>query len=229
MAEKILFFDAGPVISLVMSRLPWILPELKKKFGGKFYITPAVQRELVERPLSVKRYEFEALQVMKFIREGVLEVYSNVPQKKVQELQNLANTSFSIAGKPMDVIQSGEMESVASALALKAAVVMDERTLRLFIENSPELQGILEYRFSRKIDVDKTKIKQFSSQLQGIPIIRSTELVGVAYKLGLLDGFIPPGKDGKDTLLDAVLWATKYNGCAITEHEIEEIKGYLVK
>ncbi|MDO8656046.1 MAG: hypothetical protein Q7K45_02305 [Nanoarchaeota archaeon] len=229
MADKILFFDAGPIISLVMSRVAWILPELKKKFGGKFYITPAVQKELVERPLSVKRYEFEALQVMKFIREGVLEVYTNVPQKKVQELQLLANTSFSIAGKSMDIIQSGEMESVASALQLKAAVVMDERTLRLFIENSLELQGILEYRFSSKIQADKIKIKQFSASLQGIPIIRSTELVGIAYKLGLLDGFIPPGKGGKDTLLDAVLWATKYNGCAITEQEIEEIKNYLLK
>lgn len=229
MADKIIFFDAGPIISLVMSRLAWILPELKKKFGGTFYITPAVQKELVERPLSVKRYEFEALQVMKFIREGILEVYSKVPLKTVQELQNLANTSFSIAGKPMDIIQSGEMESVASALALKAAVVMDERTLRLFIENSPELQGILEYRFSRKIDVDKNKIKQFSGQLQGITIVRSTELVGVAYILGLLDGFIPPNKEGKNTLLDAVLWATKYNGCAITEHEIEEMKEYLLK
>ena len=229
MADKILFFDAGPVISLVMSRLPWILPELKKKFGGKFYITPAVQNELVERPLSVKRYEFEALQVMKFIREGILEVYTNVPQKKVEELKTLANSSFSIRGKSMDIIQSGEMESVAAALQLNAAVVMDERTLRLFIENSPELQGILEYRFSSKIQADKIKIKQFSASLQGIPIIRSTELVGVAYKMGLLDGFIPPGKDGKDTLLDSVLWATKYNGCAITEQEIEELKEYLMK
>lgn len=229
MVEKILFFDAGPIISLVMSRVAWILPELKKKFGGKFYITPAVQRELVERPLSVKRYEFEALQVMKFIREGVLEIYTNVPQKKVDELKKVANSSFTIRGKPLDIIQSGEMESVASALALKVAVVMDERTLRLFIENSPELQGILEYRFSQKIQSDKVKIKQFSAQLQGIPIIRSTELVGVAYRLGLLDGFVPPGKDGKETLLDAVLWATKYNGCAITEHEIEEMKEYLLE
>ncbi len=229
MPDKILFFDAGPVISLVMSRLAWILPELKRKFGGKFCITPAVQRELVERPLSVKRYEFEALQVMKFIREGILEVYSNVPQKKVQELKTLANTSFAIRGKPMDIIQSGEMESVACALQLNAAVVMDERTLRLFIENSSELQGILEYRFSQKIKSDQIKIKQFSVQLQGITIIRSTELVGIAYKLGLLDGFIPPGKGGKETLLDSVLWATKYNGCAITEHEIEEIKKYLLR
>ena len=183
----------------------------------------------MERPLSVKRYEFEALQVMKFIREGILEVYTNVPQKKVEELKTLANSSFSIRGKSMDIIQSGEMESVAAALQLNAAVVMDERTLRLFIENSPELQGILEYRFSSKIQADKIKIKQFSASLQGIPIIRSTELVGVAYKMGLLDGFIPPGKDGKDTLLDSVLWATKYNGCAITEQEIEELKEYLMK
>ncbi len=229
MADKILFFDAGPVISLVMSRVAWILPELKKKFGGKFYITPAVELELVARPLAVKRYEFEALQVMKFIREGVLEVYNNVPRKKVGELKNLANTSFTIGGKAMDIIQSGEIESVASALVLKAAVVMDERTLRLFIENSPELQELLEHRFSQKIETDKIKIKQFSAQLQGIPIIRSTELVGIAYKLGLLDGFIPPTKEGRDTLLDSVLWATKYNGCAITEHEIEEMKEYLLR
>ena len=46
----ILFFDAGPVISLVMSRLAWLLPDLKKQFGGKFYITPAVKNELVDRP-----------------------------------------------------------------------------------------------------------------------------------------------------------------------------------
>ena len=129
----------------------------------------------------------------------------------------------------MDIIQSGEMESVASALQLNAAVAMDERTLRLFIENSAELQGILEYRFSSKIQADKAKIKQFSAQLQGIPIIRSTELVGIAYRLGLLEGFIPAGKDGRETLLDSVLWATKYNGCAITEQEIEEVKGYLLK
>ena len=48
---KAIFFDAGPIISLVMSRLGWILPLLKKKYGGKFYITPAVSMELIERPL----------------------------------------------------------------------------------------------------------------------------------------------------------------------------------
>ncbi len=232
MAGKILFFDAGPVISLVMSRLIWVLPELKKRFNGKFYLTPAVQRELVERPLTVRRFEFEALQVMKLIREGTLEVYSNVSQIKVQELQNLANNSFQLNGQALDILQSGEMESVAAALEVNAAVVMDERTLRLFIENREEMKKLLEIRFQKTVSVDRVKMKQFSDPLQGLTIIRSIELVGVAYKLGLLDSYIPPQKEqkeGREILLDSVLWAVKYNGCAVTEPEIEEIKGYLVR
>ena len=138
--EKALFFDAGPIITLVMSRLIWILPKLKEKFGGKFYITPGVKTELVERPLGIKRFEFEALQVMKLIRDGTLEVYDKVPKSRVEQLQNLANSSFKIKNKNMDIIQTGEMEAVTCALQTNAsAVVMDERTLRLLIENNKEM------------------------------------------------------------------------------------------
>ena len=110
---KILFFDAGPIISLVMSRLAGILPELKKQFGGTFYITPAVKYELVDRPINVKRFEFEALQTLKLITDGVLEVYDKVPQKKVARLRTLANGAFRIKNKPIDIVQSGELESLA--------------------------------------------------------------------------------------------------------------------
>ena len=144
---KSLFFDAGPIITLVMSRLAWILPKLKEKFGGNFYITPSVKFELVDRPLNIKRFEFEALEVLKLIREGTLEVYNKVPKQKVAELKGLANGSFRMRNKTMDVVQAGELESVASALQTTAsAVVMDERTLRLFIENNKEMKN----RFSNK-------------------------------------------------------------------------------
>ena len=228
--EKILFFDAGPVISLVTSRLIGLLPDLKRKFGGKFYIHPAVRLELIERPLTVRRFEFEALQVAKLIRDGILEVYSKVPAKRVKELITLANSSFRIGNKDMDIIQSGEVESVACALDVNAAgVVMAERTLRLFIENNKEMKALLEGRFKKTVVPDIAKMNQFSQQLKSITIIRSIELVGVAYKLGLLDAYIPEGKSGKDVLLEAVLWATKFNGCAVTEHEVEEIKEFLLK
>ncbi len=185
---------------------------------------------MIERPMKIRRFEFEALQVSKLIKDGVLEIYEKVPEKKVHELERLANNSFKIKNKAMDIIQTGEMESVACALEIGAeAVVMDERTLRLFIENSKEMEKLLEFRFKRDVVPDPGKIKQFSQQLQSIKIIRSIELVGVAYKLGILDDYIPKSKEGRKILLEAVLWGTKFNGCAVTGHEIEEIENYLLK
>lgn len=226
---KALFFDAGPIISLVMSRLGWLLPLLKQKYGGKFYITPAVHRELIERPLQVKRFEFEALQVMKLVREGVLEVYKNVNQPKVKELKLFANSAFKIKDQTLDVVQEGELESISAASEIGAeAVVMDERTLRLLIEHYVDMQKLLELRFHKEVKVDLAKLNQFSQQFQEVKIIRSIELVSVAYQLGLLDAYVPKMKEGKEVLIDAVLWATKFNGCAVTDKEIEEIKESLL-
>src|SRR3989338_9227539 len=205
---KALFFDTGPIITLVMSRLIWILPELKKKYGGKFYITPSVKRELITRPMDIKRFQFEALQALKLIKDGVLEVYDDVPQKEVERLHALANNSFKISNKNMEVVQSGEIESVVCALQAGAeAMVMDERTMRLFIENNKEMKALLERRFQKSVSVDAEKMKQFSKELVSIQIIRSIELVGVAYKMGLLDSYVPAQKNGKEALLEAVLWA----------------------
>ena len=230
MNEKILFFDAGPVITLVMARLAWILPELKKRFGGKFYITPAVKYELVDRPLTVRRFEFEALEVMKMIRDGIFEMYEKVPNTKVSVLKKLANSAFTMQNRTMDVLQAGEVESVASALQEKnAGVVMDERTLRLLIESNKDMKSLLERRFKKDVSVNLTKMNEFSQNFKNVPITRSIELVSVAYNLGLLDSYLPKRRDAKSTLLDAVLWATKFNGCAVTEHEIEEIKQFLLK
>ena len=228
--EKMIFFDTGPIISLVMSRLGWILPHLKKQYGGHFYITPAVRIELVDHPLAIKRFEFEALQVMKFIAEGTLEIYDKVPKKNATQLINLANSTFSIDGKNMDIIQEGEIESVACALERGAdAVVMDERTLRLFMENCSELRSLLERRFNSEVIANQDNLKIFNQQLKGIKIIRSVELVAAAYKLGILNAYLPKEKKGAELLVESVLWATKYNGCSVTDEEIEEIKAFLLK
>src|SRR3989338_1873150 len=226
---KKMFFDAGPLITLIMSRQIDLLPALKKKFNGEFYITPAVHLELVERPLSIRRFSLEALEVEKLIREGVLNVYELVPSGKVNELINLANHSFFINGKSLDILQSGEMESIVSALQEDSPIVMDERTLRLLIENPTEMKSLLEKRFQKNVYCDIEKAKAFSKSLQEVPIIRSIELIAVSYRLGLLNNYIPEGKDGQSVLLDSLFWAAKYGGCAVTQDEIEEMKKELLK
>ena len=213
-----------------MSRLIWVLPKLKEQYGGEFYITPAVKRELVEHPITVKRFEFEALQTMKLIEDGVLKVYDKIPKKKVDDLISLANSSFKIGNKTIDLIQSGEMEIIAAALETNAdAVIIDERTIRLFIENNREMEKLLERRFRKKVTSNKEKMDQFSQQFKSLKIIRSVELVATAYKLGMLDMYLPKQSGAKELLLDSVLWATKYNGSAVTGGEIQEIKDYLLK
>lgn len=69
---KSIIFDAGPIISLATNNLLWILKPLKKYFNGKFYITDAVKRELVDKPFETKKFKFEAIQVEKLIEEGVI-------------------------------------------------------------------------------------------------------------------------------------------------------------
>ncbi|HLC81510.1 MAG TPA: hypothetical protein VJH68_02535 [Candidatus Nanoarchaeia archaeon] len=224
-----LFFDSGPIISLVMSRLGWLLPLLKQQFNGNFYITPAVKHELVDRPITIHRFEFEALEVLKLISEGALTVYENVPWPLVKKLSALADNSFSINGKALDVVQEGELESVACALQENAPLAIDERTLRMFIEDCLRMKDLLERRFQKKVLANKTNMLDFNKLVKGVKIIRSAELVAVAYQLGLLQSYVPKLSRGNDILVEAVLWSTKYNGCAITEHEIDEIKSSLLK
>lgn len=74
---KSLVFDTGPIISMTMNNLLWLLEPLKSKFNGEFYITESVRRELVDRPLQTKKFKFEALQVLKYISKDVLKVVSS--------------------------------------------------------------------------------------------------------------------------------------------------------
>ncbi len=60
-------------------------------------------------------------------------------------------------------------------------------------------------------------------------LIRSVELVSVAYELGLLDKYLVNVPNPKKTLLEAVLWGVKLNGCSVSEREIEEIVRIEVK
>ncbi len=71
---KVIVFDTGPIISLTTNNLLGLLTNLKEKYKGSFYITGAIRRELIERPLETKKFKFEALQVIRCVGADVLEV-----------------------------------------------------------------------------------------------------------------------------------------------------------
>ena len=222
---KALVFDAGPIISLTINNLLWLIPELKKRFGGEFYITNAVKKELVETPLKSKKFKFEAIQVQQLIENDILKIISDSKiKKKAEKLANLANSCFFVHNHKMKAVHAGEMETLAAAIELDIEViVVDERVTRMFIERPLEIERRFEKKLHSDVKVDKGKLRKFHSLVSHLKLIRSIELATVAYEHGLLDRYLVKIPNAKKILIESVLWALKLNGCSITDEEIEDI------
>ena len=222
---KSLIFDAGPIISLATNNLLWILKPLKQEFRGKFYITEAVKRELVDRPLEIKKFKFEAIQVEKLIEDSVLEVIdSSLIMENTSKLLNTANEIFKAFNNYMKIVHFAEMSVVAAANSINEdAIIIDEKTTRLLIENPKNLAEILKKTLHTSISVNENNLKEFKAKVSKIKTIRSVELVTIAYEHGLLDSYITKIPDSRKNLLESVLWGVKLNGCAVSKDEIEQI------
>ncbi len=218
-------FDAGPVISLTMNNLLWLLKSLRSRYKGDFYIPKSIENELIGRPLKTKRFKFEALQVLQYLNKDIIKVVDNEKIKKTTlDLLDLANNCFKARGNWIRIVHYGEMEGVAACLHLNSdAFVVDERTTRTLIENPKREIDILKRTLHVEIKVNEENLKKFREMTKDIKIIRSVELVTIAYELGLLNEFLPNIKDAKQTLLDSVLWGVKLDGCAVSKREIEQI------
>ena len=138
---KSLIFDAGPIISLATNNLLFILEPLKKKFNGKFYITEAVRKEIVDRPLETKKFKFEAIQVERLIENGVLDVADNdFIRENTPRLLNMANEIFKAYNNYIKIVHFAEISVIAAAVNLNAdAIVIDEKTTRFLIETRRRL------------------------------------------------------------------------------------------
>lgn len=222
---KLMVFDAGPVISLTTNNLLWLLSPLKQRFKGDFCITEAVKKELVDRPVQTKKFKFEAIQVEQQIESKVLKVLKqNDFFVNGARLQSLANNIFRTNVGSVPIVQRGEMESLAATILLDAdAFATDERITRMIIEAPEALRQILEKRLHAKITINDDALHELEEQTRHINIIRSVELVTMAYEQGLLDKFIVALPNARKELLESVLWGVKLNGCAVGENEINQI------
>lgn len=222
---KCLVFDAGPIISISANHILSILGGLKKNFDGKFILPLGVKRELVDRGLQTRRFKLEALQVQELIDKKVF----TVPRKKeinakARKILKLANTILSGHGNPVNIIQVGEAEMLAAALYFKAkTIVVDERITRELIESPESFHKFMEKRMHVKLKLNKDALKELSAMLRHLKVIRSIELVTVAFEMGLLDKYLVNIPHAKRELLESLLWGLKTEGASVTEREINHI------
>ena len=200
------------------------LKELKKIFKGKFIITKEVKSEIIDRPLTIKRFELEAMMLQELIDSGILEMPSSLNvsdaeiMEKTEQIMNVANNTFTGKERNIHLIDLGESSCLALSKILtekkiENIVVVDERTTRLLGEKPENLKKYMESKLHFSLSENKSNYKFF----QGFKFIRSTELMYVAYKKGII-------KIKNKNLLDALLYALKFKGTAISDDEINEIK-----
>ena len=220
-----IFLDSGPVISLSINSLLWVLEALQKQPTITFSIVSSVKREIMDRPLATKKFKFEALQVERLIEQGTLKVIDKPEFKgKALQLLDLANNVFWAHNAPIRIVQLGEMETLAAAAGLGTnRVVMDERITRSLIETPEQLHKLMEMRLHTKLHMDTVRLEDFRALVRHVELIRSAELVTIAYEKGLLNNYVVKVPNAKKELLESVLWGVKLAGCAISEQEIKEL------
>lgn len=222
-----LVFDTGPFITLTLNNLLWTLEPLHDRFDGDFCITEAVYKELIERPLQTKKYKFEALQILPMITSGRIKLLKDQKiRQEAEGLLELANKCFKAHGNWIKIVHPGEMEVVAASLIYGAdAVVIDERTTRDLIENPSLIEKRLQKKLHTDVTVVKDNLKRLKKQLKRLKVIRSFELVTVAFELGLLNRYILKEEEKvipnlRKAVLEGVLWAVKLSGCSVREDDI---------
>lgn len=220
---KILIFDASSLISLSMNGLLEELRSLKENFDGKFIIPEEVKFETVDRPLKIHRFELEALRIKKLLEDKVLELPSalKISDRKITErkkyLLELANEMFTSRGKSVHMIDEGEtaclaLSKILNEQKIENVLVIDERTTRLLVEKPENLKDLLERKLHTKVKLSNKHFKNF----KGMKVVRSIELIYVAHKKGLTKVQGPQS-------LEAMLYALKFKGAAISHDEIKQL------
>lgn len=227
---KSLVFDSSTIITLALNNLLAIFHNLRREFNGTFYITQEVKKEIIDAPLKTQRFKLEALQIMNEIIDGSFTIYPESLDSF--SLLELSNSIYKINNHYLKILDKGEIESLLLAIKLDTILVVDERTLRMLIESPQELRKLLERKFHKPIYLESENLKRFKKAASNVRILRSSELMIIAYEKGLLNSYLKKDNltnlDLRKELITGLLWGLKLKGCAISEKEIKDLE-FLVK
>lgn len=219
MKQKDVLVDAGVLISLTSGCLDNLLYFFAENYNVRFIIPPSVEYEAVTMPLkkNIRKYLFSAIRIKNAIDDGVVVVVDAKVGSDTNQLMNTANNMFYVRGKPMRLIQKGETEMLALAKELGIEyILVDERTTRMLIEAPIQLKEHLQEEFRVNVMVNKKNLMYLTSEIAPLKVLRTSELVMLAYEKGYFKHFTNLSRNA----LEAALFKIKYSGCSISFDEI---------
>ncbi len=213
--RKRVICDSSSLISMAMNCMLPLIAELSQ--SADFIITKTVYDEIITNPQRSRHHRMGPLKFKALLDNGILKVES-ADRKEVGVILDISNSIYYARHNPLTIIQKGEAEALALAND-GDVLLMDERTMRLLIENPRDLKGLLQHRMHKGVTMDKKRRDMFERYCKGVSVIRSSEIVAVAYEKGILEKYF---SGPKRELLEACLWALKHKGCSLSAEDINE-------
>ncbi len=207
--------DSGPLISFSDTCLINVVSFLSKR-GVEFIIPKLVEKEIFFTPIKIHRYAFSAARLHKAVHDADLRLVT-VNQRIVRQVEDAANNVFSIREKPLKILHKGEIEALVAFKQYNcSALVVDEKTTRLLIEDPELLQDSISDEYGTEVSVNLKKLKEFNNLTKNIEILRASDLTAIAAKRGFFNSF---GKHSNEAFHSAI-YALKYAGCSLSEKEV---------
>ncbi len=212
--------DSSSLISLADTCNAEALMFLKERTGAEFVIPPVVKEEIIGAPIKVKALEYSALRIRKLVEDGVLLVESAPGlQAKTSEILDSANSIYLVGGKPLRVLHEGEAEALALASpAAASALLVDEKTTRLVLEDPVKLKKVIEGEYAEKLVLDMPAYQKFRSLVPPMPIMRSAELLALAAKRGYFKQY----GEYEEEAFHASIYSLRMAGCSLAQEELKE-------
>lgn len=217
--QKNIICDSSALISLADTCNIGALAFLTQ-LGIRFYITPGVKDEIINRPLTIRKYAFSAARLQKNVNDNTLRfVTSTTLHQQTQKILETANHMIRVDKKPLELLQLGEAECIAAFASVSAdALLIDEKTTRMLIENPYKFRETIAAEYKQDAALDTQKRGEFEEAAKGITCMRSAELLAYAYRKGFFDEY----KENRDTAFKASVYSLREAGCSLTSTEILE-------
>ncbi|NUN11902.1 hypothetical protein HUU53_04655 [Candidatus Micrarchaeota archaeon] len=211
--------DASSLISLSESCNIGVLAFLKEKLGFNFVIPPSVKDEIISHPLHVKSFSFSAVRLRKALDAGVLTVISSPTLvQETKTIMNESNSLFFSHHKPLKIIHDGEAQCMGLFSSVSAKLfLVDEKTTRMLLEDPFKLESVMRSEHD-DLKVEEKKFDFFKKMGSRVKIIRSTELMALAFEKGFFDDY----KENKVFALHSALYSLRKSGCSISSLELDQ-------
>ncbi len=218
-SNKLIICDASSLISMTESCMFGIIEELSNVYGVDFYLSPKVKFECIDNPIKMRSHALTAVRLKAALQRGSLKLTQESKHAEINRILDISNKVFRIGRFPLRIMHLGEADMIATAKSLGTKnILIDERTTRMLVEDSEKLRKHMEREFRKKVEINENYLQKFSEIAGDLNIVRSSELVMMAYEMG---HFRKYGKLEKKTV-ESSLYGLKFNGCGISFSEIDE-------